>query len=75
MISEMRTLSENKWDCSPQHLEGLAENKIGLKGKKKSRSYYIFFVKLKSLGFSQFMNKCRTEGRMVDSIFQAVHKS
>lgn len=43
MISEMRTLSENKWYCSAQPLEGLARNKINLEGKNKSKSYFFFF--------------------------------
>lgn len=38
----MRILSENKWDCSLQPLEGLAGNKIDLEGKKKVKVITFF---------------------------------
>lgn len=45
MISEMKILSENKWDCSPQPLEGLVENKIDVEGKKKKLLRFFFQLK------------------------------
>lgn len=75
MVSEIRILSENKWDCSPQPLEGLAKNKIDLQSKKEKWKFFGFFflVTLNSLWFGQFLNKYRTDGWIGDSTFQAVN--